>query len=244
MTIANPSPRTSEPRHLAFRLGTLLLAASLGVYCVWLQLAEFSRAGIDSLPTDARTAATATTERETALWAASVGAIRGDLWAEAAYTYADLLFGPPTSTNPNVTTTTTAADARYSIDHALNNAPHQSSVWLLLAGLSLPVRFAGGDALEALKMSFYTGPSEHNLIPLRLRITTRADRFDDVQIREFASRELRALVKAKQNAAVVDAYNIASPAGKLFIEHTVDDLDPSFTKTLRAGSAATHSIPN
>jgi hypothetical protein len=93
-------------------------------------------------------------------------------------------------------------------------------------------------------MSYYTGPSEQNLIPLRLQIATRADRFDDVQIREFAARELRALLQGKQNSAIADAYNIASPAGKLFIEQTVADLDTSLVKTLRASSAATHSIPN
>jgi hypothetical protein len=93
-------------------------------------------------------------------------------------------------------------------------------------------------------MSYYTGPSEQSLIPLRLRIAARADRFDDIQMREFADRELRALLKGKQNSAIVDAYSIASPAGKLFMEQAVGDLDPSLLKTLRAGSAATHSIPN
>ena len=241
MTISTPSGRIAEPRHLAFRLATLVFAVLLGSYCIWLQLAEFSRAGIDALPTDSRTAAEASKQRDTALWAASVGTVRGDLWAESAFTYADLLFSPA-GTNPDVSTT--AAAARYSIERALNAAPHRSSVWLLLAGVSLAVRSASVDALEALKMSYYTGPSEQDLIPLRFRIATRADRFDDVQMREFASRELRALLQAKQNSAIMDAYNIASPAGKLFIEQAVGEVDPSLLKTLRAGSAATHSIPN
>jgi hypothetical protein len=229
----------AEPRHLAFRLATLLFATLLAGYCIWLQLADFSRAGIDTLPTDARAAAAAAEQREAALWAASVGAIRGDLWAESAFTFTDLLFSPA-STNPDVTTT----NARYSIEHALNNAPHRSSVWLLLAGISLRSRSAGVDALEALKMSYYTGPSEQNLIPMRLRIATRADRFDDVQMREFASRELRALLNGKQNSAIIEAYNTASPAGKLFLEQAVGEVDPSLVKTLRASNAATHSIPN
>lgn len=241
MTISDSSHRLAEPRHLAFRLATLLSAILLGGYCIWLQLAEFSRAGIDALPTDARAAIDAANQRETARWAASVGAIRGDLWAESAFTYADLLFSPA-STNPDATTT--AAAGRYSIEHALNDTPHRSSVWLLLAGLSLRVRSAGKDALEALKMSYYTGPSELHLIPLRFRVAARADRFDDIEIREFADRELRTLLTGKQNPAIADAYNIASPAGKLFIEHAVGEADPSLLKSLRAGSTATHSIPN
>src|SRR5690348_6195988 len=134
--MTNPVPRIAEPRHLQFRLAMLLFAVLIGAYCVWLQLAEFSPAGIDSLPSDAKTAAAASMERDAALWAASVGAFRGDLWAESAFTYADLLFNPMTT---DADATTAAAGARYSIDQALNNAPHRSGVWLLLAGLNLRV---------------------------------------------------------------------------------------------------------
>jgi hypothetical protein len=243
VTITYSSPRVAELRHLPFRLATLLFAVLLGAYSIWLQLAEFSRTGIDALPTDAKVAAAASKERDSALWAASVGAIRGDLWAESAFTYADLIFDQAAAnTSPDVIAT--AAGARDSIDRALSDAPHRSSVWLLLAGVSLRVRSAGVDPLEALKMSYYTGPSEQSLIPLRLRIATRADRFDDVQMRGFATRELRALLSGKQNSAIAEAYNIASPAGKLFIEQTVGEVDPALLKTLRAGNAATHSIPN
>jgi hypothetical protein len=63
-------------------------------------------------------------------------------------------------------------------------------------------------------------------------------------MREFATRELRALLQGKQNSAIAEAYNIASPAGKLFIEQTVGEIDPALLKTLRADNAATHSIPN
>jgi hypothetical protein len=236
--------RISEPSYVAFRLTVLLFAALLGAQCVWLLLAELSKSGIDALPTNPTAATAAAKQRDTALWAATIGAIRGDLWAQSAFTYADLLFGQGVA-SPNPTLISTAADARRSVDHALNNAPHQSSVWLLLAGLSLRVPSVGVDALEALKMSYYTGPSEQNLIPLRLRIATRADRFDDVQMREFASRELRVLLNEKQSSAIVEAYNIASPSGKRYIEQTVRDVDPSFLNTLlQAGSPQKQSFPH
>ena len=38
-------------------------------------------------------AAAAAEQRDAASWAAAIGAIRGDLWAESAFTYADLLWG-------------------------------------------------------------------------------------------------------------------------------------------------------
>jgi len=177
---------------------------------------------------------------DAALWAASVDAIRRDLSAESAFTSADLLFDQTAgSTNP--VSITTAADARRSIDHVLSLAPHQSS---LLAGLALRFPSAGVNALEALKMSCYTGPSEQNAIPLRLRTDARAARFDHIQMREFASRELRVLVKARQNSAMAEAYNMASPAGKHFIEQSVGDTDPSVVNALRAVSGPRQSLSN
>jgi hypothetical protein len=158
-------------------------------------------------------------------------------------TYADLVFDQTTS-SANPALTDSAAHARFCIDHALENAPHRSSVWFLLAGLALRFPSEHLDSLEALKMSFYTGPSEQNLFPLRLWLATRADHFDDVAMCEFTNRELRLLAKAKQNSAIAEAYKIASPAGRLFIEGTVAELDPEFVKSLRAGSAQKPSLRN
>ena len=119
----------NEPPHLAFRLATLLFAMLLGVQCVWLLLAELSRPAIYGLPTDAAAADAARNKRSSASWAARFGAIRGELWAESAFTYADLMWGDAGGS-------TNLVQARSSIDHALTNAPHRSSAWLLLAGLA------------------------------------------------------------------------------------------------------------
>ena len=83
--------RVSEPSYSAFRLTVLLFAVLLGAQCVWLLLAELSKAGIDTLPTNVASASTAAKQRDTALWAARIGTIRGDLWADSAFTHADLL---------------------------------------------------------------------------------------------------------------------------------------------------------
>ena len=237
--------RVSEPSYIGFRLTVLLFAAFLGALCVWLLLGELSRTGIDALPTDPSAASTAAKQREAALWAARIGAIRGDLWAQSAFTYADLLFDPSNSAaSSNTNLTSTAADARGSIDHALNNAPHQSSVWLLLAGIALRHPLPGTNATEALKMAYYTAPSEQGLMPLRLQIATRADRFDDIQIREFITRELRLLLRQNQKAAITDAYKTASSAGRRLIEQTVADSDPTFANTLVTGSIPKPALRN
>lgn len=216
-----------------FRLTTPLLAILLGMQCVWLLLPELSRPGIDRLPTDAASAAADAKHRAAAAWAASIGAIRGDLWAESAFTYADLLWG---ATGANTGLPQALGRARASLDRALDDAPHQSGAWLLLAALASRFPSDKLKATEALKMSYYTGPSEQDLMPLRLRIAARSGDFTDVEMRDFVTRDLRLLLGRGQKSAIVAAYNAASPAGKHFIEQTVGEIDPSALELLRAGT--------
>jgi len=219
----------NEPFHLAFRLATSLFAMLLGVQCVWLLLAELSRPGIHRLPTDAASAAAARNKRIDATRAAMIGAIRGDLWGETAFTYADLMWDDGNN-GANL------VQARSSLYNALTAAPHQSSIWLLMAGLASRHRVPGIDVKQALKMSYYTGPSELKLMPLRLLIAVRADPFSDIELRDFISREVRVLFTHQQKSAVVAAYNAASPAGRQFMEKTIAEIDPSAVESLREAS--------
>jgi hypothetical protein len=217
----------NEPSHLALRLATSLFAILLGIQCVWLLLAELSRPGIHRLPTDAASAAAARNKRMDATRAAMIGAIRGDLWGESAFTYADLMWDDG-SGRANL------AQARSSLYHALTDAPHQSSVWLLLAGLAQRYRLSGIDVKEAVRMSYYTGPSELELMPLRLWIAVHLDAFSDIELRDSISREVRVLFTHHQKSATVAAYNAASSAGRQLIEKTIGEIDPSAVESLRA----------
>jgi hypothetical protein len=219
----------NEPSHPAFRLATSLFATLLGIQCVWLLLPELSRPGIYRLPTDAASAAAARNKRIDATRAAMIGAIRGDLWGESAFTYADLMWDDGNKSANLV-------QAHSSLYNALTDAPHQSSVWLLLAGLASRYRVPGIDAKQALKMSYYTGPSELQLMPLRLLIAVHADPFSDIELRDFISREVRVLFTHQQKSAVVAAYNAAPPAGRQFIEKTIGEVDSSAVESLRAAT--------
>ena len=72
----------SEVPQIFFRFATRLFAILLGALSIWLLLSELSRPGIERLPTDQVSAATAAKQRSAAAFAASIGIIRGDLWAE------------------------------------------------------------------------------------------------------------------------------------------------------------------
>jgi hypothetical protein len=216
----------NEPSHLAFRLATLLFAMLLGVQCVWLLLAELSRPAVYRLPTDAVAADAARNKRSSARWAATFGAIRGELWAESAFTYADLMWGDAAS-GANL------ALARSSLERALTAAPHQSSTWLLLAGLASRNQLPSIELKEAVRMSYYTGPSELELMPLRLWIAVHSNAFSDIELRDSISREVRLLFTHQQKSAIVAAYNAATSLGRDFIEQTIREIDPSAVESLR-----------
>jgi hypothetical protein len=223
----------NAPSHIGFRLSTLAFAVLLGVQCIWLLLAQLSRPNLIRLPTEAQAAAAAVEHRSDAARAAWIGSIRGDLWAESAFTYADLLWTGP-STDPDQTKSLEQAHAR--LDRALDDAPHQAGAWLLLAGLASRYRWPNLNAMEALKMSYYTGPSEETLMPLRLGVATRSDAVGDTEVQEFVRRDLRLLLAKQRKSAVAEAYAGASPAGRRLIEGTVAEIDPSGLGLLRPGT--------
>jgi len=225
----------NEPSHIAFRVTTLLFAILLCLQCLWLLLAELGRPGIDGLPADATAAAAAAGKRNGAAWAASIGVLRGDLWAEAAFTYANLLFGPKVA-DGSADQLGALARADADIDHALSDAPYRSDAWLLLAALTLRYPLAGLDPAEALKMSYFTGPSEQDLVLPRLRLAASSDTFANIDMRPFIGRDVRLLLGRKLAVALTEVYSGAPPAGKRLIEQAVAEVDPSAIDSLAAGA--------
>ena len=233
MTVLDRATAIDRPPHIWFRLTAWLFAILLGAQCLWLVLAELARPSINQLPTDMASAAAAAKQRDAAFRAASIGAIRSDLWAEAAFTYADLLWGEKNETIAHATPASTLLQARGTLTRALSGGPHRSSAWLLLAGLSLRFLYPGLDPVELLKMSYYTGPSEQALVPPRLRIAVQLDGSKDVEMRQFISRDLRMLLAQNWKSAIAEAYNVASPSGKRLVESIIKDIDPSTLESLQ-----------
>jgi hypothetical protein len=221
------------PSQTAFRLVTLVVAIVLGAQCIWLLLAELTRPGVDRLPTDAQSAALAAELRNDATWAAWIGAIRGDLWADSAYTYSDLLWA---SSSNEIGQTEALDRVQVRLERALRYAPHQSSTWLLLAGLASRYHWPKPDPTEALKMSYYTGPGELQLMPLRLRVTAQLDEINDSELQLLARRDLRLLIAHQERPVIVQAYQSATSSGKQFIEQSAKEIDPAFAESLHAGA--------
>ena len=114
--------------------------------------------------------------------------------------------------------------ARATAEKAATLAPHDARVWLVLASLDcLQHREASG----ALKMSYYTGPNEIGLMPLRLLVATCSDAINDAEIQPLVARDIRLILAKGLNPkpAILAAYQNASSSGKSFIESVVNDLD-------------------
>jgi len=230
MTILSRPP-TNAPSHIPFRIATLVLATILGTQCIWLLLAELFRPSAIRLPSDPQRAGIVAEHRNAATSAAWIGVIRGDLWAESAFTYANLLWTDSTN-NSELAHLVDQGHAR--LDRAVLYAPHQTGAWLLLAGFASRYRWSKPDAAEALRMSYYTGPSELPLMPIRSLVAGQLPALD-AELQQFVRRDLRVLTR-QEKPAVIQAYQSATKAGKQFIEQAVGEIDPIFAKTLRLGA--------
>jgi hypothetical protein len=224
-------PPMNAPSHVVFRISASIFAAVLGLQCVWLLLADLSRAEIDRLPPDAQSADFAAKQRNNATWAAWLGAIRGDLWADSAFTFADLLWA-----NPGSDLTSSLNQVYVSLDRAVDYAPHQSGAWLLLSGLASQHQWTKVNAAEALKVSYYTAPNDLTLLPLRLLIAAESEAISDAEIQQFVRRDLRLLLARKQKSAVTEAYQHATLEGRNFIEQALNEIDPAYLTSLRSGA--------
>jgi len=223
---------TSPTTFRSFRIATLVFAIVLGAQCIWMLLAEFSRPDVNSMPTNSQSATLAAKHRNDATWAAWIGAVRGNLWADSAYTYSDFLWA---NFSNNSELTKSLDLVRSKLDRAVHYAPDQPGAWLLLAGLASRYRWSRLDPAEAMKMSYYTGPSELQLIPLRLLVTAQLENLNDEELLQLARRDIRLLLVHQGRPAVIQAYQSATPAGKLFIEQAIGEIDPTFVEPLRGG---------
>ena len=129
--------RVSLRSQFVFRVLMLLLALALAGFSMWVLIAELPRSGVQRLPINSDAAAIAATVRARAAWAATFGGVRGDLWAESAFTYATLL-SPGAA--PDADPSTIANQARTVIERALACAPYKSSVWLLATEARIPIQ--------------------------------------------------------------------------------------------------------
>jgi hypothetical protein len=217
----------ADRRQKQLRAALFAFAGLLALQSAWIALPELIRPSPLAFPHDTRNLQISSSEQKRASWAAKLAIVRGDLWTEAAIEQSTELIRDVESRRADQ-----AELARATAEKAATLSPHDSRVWLMLAGLDcLRHREVSGT----LKMSYYTGPNEIVLMPPRLHIATCSDAINDAELQTLVASEIRLIISHEQNLkpVIVAAYQDASPSGKRFIETVVGDLDPGLMATIR-----------
>jgi hypothetical protein len=190
-----------------FRSLVFIFAFVLACQAFWILAAEFSRPPAIAFSTDPETVADATVNRSAAHLAARFGIIRGDLWAEDALTYSDVL--RQDERNSTVAKDSIAIEqARKVAERTLAFAPHDARIWLVLASIDSRFDWLNGKASAALRNSYYTGANEIALIPVRLVLSLSLPVISDSDFQQLVRHDLRTIVtrKPEMKSAIVKAY--------------------------------------
>ena len=209
----------------------MVFAITLGIAGAWTLICELARAPRIGFPVDQNYQAAADQRWKAAL-AARVGAVRGDLWAELFFSFANSIL---IRSGPDFGAIETLNEALPAARRALMFAPLRSEVWLLLAAMANDYELETPSGATALTMSYYTAPYNQALTPLRLSLATRGNAVHDAELRQLVEQDLQTILARKPNLrpAVVAAYATASAEGKHLIESVVQETDPSFLMQLQ-----------
>jgi hypothetical protein len=219
------------------RVALVLFGIFLSAQAVWILVAERYPSSHIGLPADAKAAALAAAARERIKQAASLAVVRGDLWAESAFTYAGRLWTDQ-AMDPNAGNTSNTAVLN-ALTQALRYAPHRGDVWLMFAALADQYKWTGLQPGALLKMSYYTAPNELALFPLRLSVSLRAkSAIDDTELQDMVRRDIGVVLTRVPalKPALVAAYRSASPPGKAFTERVISEIDPGYLSVARTGN--------
>ena len=206
-----------------------ILAALLGILALWILIGELTSPRLSYFPSNANEANAMYAVRGSALTAAEVGMVRGDLWTVAAIaTAAPLLFG---ATGNSPEQASQAVESMRAIaNRAARLSPHDSRIWLVLAGLDFRVDGNDPRGTETLKLSYYTGPNEISLMPLRLLLAVRSKAILDDEVQSLVPLDIQRIIMQRPDLkpAIALAYKNALPKGREIIEAALKKSDPSF----------------
>ena len=192
-----------------------------------------------ALPFDREAAAVAAaTHRSRAIAAARLGGIRGDLYAQAAYADAGLLW-LDRARSLDAASAAEVHAARSNAETALALAPINGSAWLFLAALPpASPKAPDQNGLLALQMSYLTAPDDPALALPRVERALASSVPIDRDLQALVKTDLREIMKARaltlQTPALLAAYKTASPQNQAIFEALASEIDPDFGQSLRS----------
>jgi hypothetical protein len=231
-------------RHqLAFRLCVLIFAGVLGLQALWVLTTEVLRPSVAYFPADSAASEIAAGQRSSALFAAGIGVMRGDLWADYAITLlSELLTDAKNAKGSGAKDL--SEDTRNVAITAATLTPTDSRIWLLLALVDQRLDWLGRGIPGPLKMSYYTGPNAVALIPTRLLVATRSAAITDPELQDLVGREIRTIVTRRPDLrpALFVAYRDALPEGRRLIEAKVGDLDRNLAASIHGSVSPSDNV--
>jgi hypothetical protein len=201
----------------------------LRVEASWLLLAERHLSKVVASPFVDIHSTVSINQRNGLEEAATIAGVRGDLWAESAFAGAALLLKRPAD---HLSQEGTLGD----LTRALRYAPYRSDVWLTFALLAEKYAWPQADPRALLKMAYYTGPNETNLIPLRLKAALRLiGRTPDPELQDMIRGDVSLIFRRLPalRPVLADAYKTASAEGRSLAERLIAELNPDYLKTIR-----------
>jgi hypothetical protein len=228
--------RRSAPLALDKTLPRVALALFGLVLCMqagWILSAERYSLNHFRLSTE-KNVASIEASRDQIRKAASIAAVRGDLWADNAFA---LVPQPWTDPAAGLERNSIPEPALSALTRALHYSPHRGDVWLMLAAFADRYRPAGYDTGALLKMSYYTAPNALGLVPLRLYVALRTNAAaSELELSDMIKRDIKLVLTHQPTLrpALVAAYNSASANGKIFAEQLISEIDPVYLKSIRA----------
>lgn len=210
----------------------------LGLSGIWMLLAELLSPKSAGLPLDRRDAEAAGTSASSAVLAAEIGAVRGDLWAKAAFTGARLMWSDHPA-SPGRTSLDQLARVKANAERALAFAPINGAAWLLLAKLPDTSPDAEKRVATLLEMSYFTAPAAPELAPCRLERVATSNALADEDIQAFVKSDLREILSGPPEfrQAIVSAYRNAWPKNQPIFESLIASIDPAAVQLLGSGQA-------
>ena len=211
-----------------FRLLALLIVLVVGTVSIADFAAELLRPAQAPVPALNNPSPTPGAVSAAAL-ATTIAPFREDLKADEAALRAAAVLA---SKGPGDLSTNEAAQT--AVRAALGIGPHDARMWLTLALLRAHGNLGDAMIVEPLKMSYFTGPNQAELIPPRLYLVSGINAISDPDLQELAASDVRAILTrlADLRPLLVAAYAQGSPAGKKLLDDSVKTADPKFIATL------------
>jgi hypothetical protein len=218
------------------RIGLLAFGGVIALGGLWMLLCALLAPPVIALPLDRDAAAVAAVNRGRAVAAARLGIVRGDLYAQAAYADARLLW-LDRARGLDAATAAEIRAARSNAETALALAPVNGSAWLFLAELPpASAKASDQNGLMALQMSYLTAPDDPALALPRVGRALASNVPIDKDLQAFVRTDLREILTTQpsERPALLSAYKAASPQNQAMFEALAAEIDPDFSQSLRS----------